>query len=181
VASNDHLSLSPNTVRVIVLEDMAGCVDAHALCHWYVYESSRLFPDVMMITEPGTSDRYSIPAHQPSSCYPQCHADSTWWVYSSFPLCQELFQPPSVGVVIGFVISYRFTCAYDQYWRGRTAWSNVAKNTTTLSRLIWFHVPLRLSPKTQQEPTKPVEPLRGKEEVETVMGEKWIALEMLEG
>lgn len=86
-----------------------------------------------------------------------------------------------LGVVIGFVISYRVICAYDQYLMGRTAWSNVAKNTTTLSRLIWFHVPLRLSPKTQQELAKPVAPLRGKEEVETVMGEKWIALEMLEG
>jgi hypothetical protein len=42
-------------------------------------------------------------------------------------------------------------------------------------------VPLRLSPKTQQELAKTVAPLRGKEEVETVMGEKWIALEMLEG
>ena len=79
------------------------------------------------------------------------------------------------------LISYRVICAYDQYLMGRTAWSNVAKNTITLSRLIWFHVPLRLSPKTQQELAKPVAPLRGKEEVETVMGEKWIALEMLEG
>lgn len=41
---NHRSSLSPNTVWAIVLEDMAGCVDAHALCHWYVYESSRLFP-----------------------------------------------------------------------------------------------------------------------------------------
>ena len=102
-----------------------------------------------------------------------------------FSLCQELLQPPSEGVVIGFVISYRVSCAYDQYWVGRTAWSNVAKNTTTLSRLIWFHVPLRLTPKTQQDPTKPIAPSRSKEEVEveteTVMGEKWIALEMVEG
>jgi ion channel-forming bestrophin family protein len=64
---------------------------------------------------------------------------------------------------------------------GRTAWSNVAKNTITLSRLIWFHVPLRLSPKTQEELAKPVAPMRGKDEVAKVMGEKWIALEMLEG
>jgi hypothetical protein len=42
--SNHHPYLSPNTVWAIVLEDMAGCVDAHALCHWCVYESSRLFP-----------------------------------------------------------------------------------------------------------------------------------------
>ena len=68
--SNHHPYSSPNTVWAIVLEDMAGCVDAHALCHWYVYESSRVFPDVMMITEPGTSDHYSLPAYQSSSCYP---------------------------------------------------------------------------------------------------------------
>jgi len=86
-----------------------------------------------------------------------------------------------LGVVIGFVISYRVICAYDQYLTGRTAWSNVAKHTLTLSRLIWFHVPLRLSPKTQEELAKLVAPLRGKEEVETVMSEKWMALEMLEG
>lgn len=66
---------------------------------------------------------------------------------------------------------------------GRTAWSNVAKNIITLSRLIWFHVPLRLSPKPQQGDSKPVTPLRDNEEseVETIMSEKWIALEMLEG
>lgn len=86
-----------------------------------------------------------------------------------------------LGVVIGFVISYRVICAYDQYWMGRTAWSNVAKSIITLSRLIWFHVPLRLTPKTKQELTKPVAPLRDKEEVETIMAEKWIALEMIEG
>jgi putative membrane protein len=94
---------------------------------------------------------------------------------------QELCQTTSIGVVIGFVISYRVSCAYDQYWMGRAAWSNVAKNTLTLSRLIWFHVPLRLTPKTQQELAKPVAPPRGKEEVETVMGEKWVAVEMIEG
>ena len=100
---------------------------------------------------------------------------------SLFLCVRNSANPPSVGVVIGFVISYRVICGYDQYLMGRTAWSNVAKNTITLSRLIWFHVPLRLSPKTQQELAKPIAPLRGKEEVETVMGEKWIALEMLEG
>jgi len=49
--SNHHLSLSPNTGWAMVLEDMAGCVDAHALCHWYVqymnHLRTRLFPDVV--------------------------------------------------------------------------------------------------------------------------------------
>ena len=64
---------------------------------------------------------------------------------------------------------------------GRTAWSNVVKNIHTLSRLIWFHVPLRLTPKTPQELAQPVAPSRSKEEVETVMREKHRALELLEG
>lgn len=84
----------------------------------------------------------------------------------------------SEGVVIGFVISYRVSCGYDQYWMGRTAWSNVAKNIQTLSRLIWFHVPLRLTPKPPQEA---VAPSPGNKEVEAVMGEKRLALELLEG
>ena len=44
--SKHDWSLFPNTVWAIVLEDMAGCVDVHGLSHWYVYESSRLFPDL---------------------------------------------------------------------------------------------------------------------------------------
>jgi len=48
-------------------------------------------------------------------------------------------------------------------------------------RLIWFHVPLRLTPKTADELAKPVAPSRSKEEVETVMAEKRMALDLLEG
>jgi putative membrane protein len=94
---------------------------------------------------------------------------------------ETVSKSSSEGVVIGFVISYRVSCGYDQYWMGRTAWSNVVKNIQTLSRLIWFHVPLRLTPKTPQELAQPVAPPRSKEEAETVMGEKRVALELLEG
>jgi len=82
-----------------------------------------------------------------------------------------------LGVVIGFVISYRASCGYDQYCMGRTAWSDVVKNVQSLGRLIWFHVPLRLTPKTPQE----LVPSRTKEEVETVMDEKRMAVDLLEG
>ena len=98
------------------------------------------------------------------------------------PLVPETVpKSSSEGVVIGFVISYRVSCGYDQYWMGRTAWSTVVKNIQTLSRLIWFHVPLRLTPKTPQDLAQPIAPSRSKEEVETVMGEKRLALELLEG
>jgi ion channel-forming bestrophin family protein len=81
------------------------------------------------------------------------------------------------GVVIGFVISYRASSGFDQYMAGRTAWSDVVKNIHTIMRLIWFHVPLRLTPKTAGEPVKPP----SKEEIETVMAEKLAALDWLEG
>jgi hypothetical protein len=43
VCGSYHPSPLSNTVWAIVLENMAGCVDAHPLCHWY--GSSRLFLD----------------------------------------------------------------------------------------------------------------------------------------
>jgi len=64
---------------------------------------------------------------------------------------------------------------------GRTAWSDVVKNTQTLMRFIWFHVPLRLTPKTKEELAKPEAPPRSKEEMERVMTEKRAALDLLEG
>ncbi|KAL5510942.1 hypothetical protein ACEPAG_4699 [Sanghuangporus baumii] len=50
-----------------------------------------------------------------------------------------------LGVVIGFVISYRTSSGYDRYWLGRVSWSDIIKNSRTLSRLIWIHVPLRFA------------------------------------
>jgi putative membrane protein len=87
----------------------------------------------------------------------------------------------SKGVVIGFVISYRASNGYEQYLAGRTAWSDVVKNTQGLMRLIWFHVPLRMTPKTADELAKPIARSRSKEEMETVMAEKRMALDLLEG
>ena len=90
-------------------------------------------------------------------------------------------SPSLVGVIIGFVLSYRASCGYDQYMMGRAAWSDVVRHTRTLTRLIWFHVPLRLTPKTAEELSKPVVPPRSKEEMETVMAEKRTALDLSEG
>lgn len=86
----------------------------------------------------------------------------------------------SAGVVIGFVISYRASSAYDLYCVGRTAWSDVVKNTLTLTRLIWFHVPLRLTPKPPDGLVERVS-LPSREEINTVMREKQVALDLLEG
>ncbi|EJC99916.1 uncharacterized protein FOMMEDRAFT_92818 [Fomitiporia mediterranea MF3/22] len=49
-----------------------------------------------------------------------------------------------LGVVIGFVISYRAMSGYDRYWTGRTSWGDIIKTSRTMSRLIWIHVPLKV-------------------------------------
>ncbi|KAJ7327530.1 hypothetical protein DFH08DRAFT_710244, partial [Mycena albidolilacea] len=49
-------------------------------------------------------------------------------------------------VVIGFVVSYHMMSGYDRYWMGRTAGTNVIRNAHTMARLIWYHVPLCLTP-----------------------------------
>ncbi|KAF9524747.1 Bestrophin, RFP-TM, chloride channel-domain-containing protein [Crepidotus variabilis] len=85
-----------------------------------------------------------------------------------------------LGVVIGFVISYRAMSGYDRYLAGRTSWSDVMKNSRTLTRLIWFHVPPRLTPKTPEETTSG-EVNRPVEELNKVMAEKRIALDLVEG
>jgi len=63
-------------------------------------------------------------------------------------------------------------CRYDRYWTGRTAWSEVFRNSRTLSRLIWLHVPpiLKSGPEGFQDQGA----------VRTVMAEKVIALDLVQ-
>ncbi|KAJ7617111.1 UPF0187-domain-containing protein [Roridomyces roridus] len=77
-----------------------------------------------------------------------------------------------MGVVIGFVISYRASSGYDRYWLGRTAWADVIRNVRTTGRLVWYHIPPRLTPG----------PLAGRspQEMGKVMAEKRMALDLLE-
>ncbi|KAJ7088039.1 UPF0187-domain-containing protein [Mycena belliarum] len=83
-----------------------------------------------------------------------------------------------MGVVIGFVISYRAISGYDRYWTGRTAWTDVIRNARTTSRLIWYHVPLRLSPRAADES---IGARRTPAEMLKVMAEKEMALDLIEG
>ncbi|KAK7029857.1 Bestrophin, RFP-TM, chloride channel-domain-containing protein [Favolaschia claudopus] len=83
-----------------------------------------------------------------------------------------------LGVVIGFVISYRAMSGYDRYWMGRAAWSDVMKNSRTIGRLIWYHVPPRLTPKTAEETTSG-QVIRTQQELNKVMAEKRMALDLV--
>ncbi|KAJ6496406.1 UPF0187-domain-containing protein [Mycena sanguinolenta] len=97
-------------------------------------------------------------------------------VYIYF-LTERMVQIPNVmltvmGVVIGFVISYRAMSGYDRYWMGRTAWTDVIRNSRTMGRLIWYHVPPRLTPGAN--------PNRSTQEMAKVMAEKSMALDLIE-
>ncbi|KAJ7466484.1 UPF0187-domain-containing protein [Mycena latifolia] len=83
-----------------------------------------------------------------------------------------------MGVVIGFVISYRAMSGYDRYWMGRTTWADVIRNARTTARLIWYHVPLRLSPRA---PDEAIGARRTPHEMLKVMTEKRLALDLVEG
>ncbi|KAJ7636589.1 Bestrophin, RFP-TM, chloride channel-domain-containing protein [Roridomyces roridus] len=78
-----------------------------------------------------------------------------------------------MGMVIGFVISYRAGSGYDRYWMGRTAWADIIRNARTLSRLIWIHVPPRLTPGTSLPSTLP------QPELVKCMAEKRMALDLI--
>ncbi|KAH7101414.1 Bestrophin, RFP-TM, chloride channel-domain-containing protein [Auriculariales sp. MPI-PUGE-AT-0066] len=76
----------------------------------------------------------------------------------------------SSGVVIGFVLSYRASSGYDRYWMGRGAWGDLLRHCRTLSRLTWYHVPLRSS--LQGEPTD--------EDQRQIMREKRMVIRMIQ-
>jgi len=63
---------------------------------------------------------------------------------------------------------------------GRTSWSDMVRNARGMGRVIWFHVPARLSPLTAEEISLGA-PKRSQEEMLKVMAEKRMALDLIEG
>ncbi|KAG8744420.1 hypothetical protein FRC10_010198 [Ceratobasidium sp. 414] len=55
-----------------------------------------------------------------------------------------------LGTVLGLVISFRTTSAYDRYWEGRKLWSVISLSiqSRNLANLIWIHVPTDRSAKS---------------------------------
>jgi len=64
----------------------------------------------------------------------------------------DLFFDPQLltvlGTVLGLVISFRTTSAYDRYWEGRKLWTGIALSSRNLANLIWIHVPTDRSAKS---------------------------------
>ncbi|KAF8147961.1 Bestrophin, RFP-TM, chloride channel-domain-containing protein [Mycena galopus ATCC 62051] len=100
-------------------------------------------------------------------------------VYSYFATGQ-IVQIPNVMLTvmaaIGFVISYRAMSGHDGYWMGRTAWTDVIRNARIMGRLIWYHVPIRLTPLVPGTPKD----TQSTQEMAKLMAEKYMALDLIE-
>ncbi|KAL0958211.1 hypothetical protein HGRIS_000372 [Hohenbuehelia grisea] len=46
-----------------------------------------------------------------------------------------------LGTVLGLVISFRTSSAYERYQDGRKMWTNITISSRNLAQLIWIHVP----------------------------------------
>lgn len=99
---------------------------------------------------------------------------------TSFELAIPNVMLTVLGVVLGFVISYRALSGYDRYFTGRTAWADIMKTSRIMGRLIWFHVPPCRTPRTEEERQSGTFK-RPKEELAKIMAEKRIALDLIEG
>nr|GAT50495.1 predicted protein [Mycena chlorophos] len=47
-----------------------------------------------------------------------------------------------LGTVLGLVISFRTSSAYERYQEGRKMWTNISIASRNLGQIIWIHVPL---------------------------------------
>ncbi|EUC58702.1 bestrophin protein [Rhizoctonia solani AG-3 Rhs1AP] len=56
-----------------------------------------------------------------------------------------------LGTVIGLVLSFRTTSAYDRYWEGRKLWSTISLSSRNLATVIWIHVPTDRTPKDKDK------------------------------
>ncbi|TCD62726.1 hypothetical protein EIP91_006524 [Steccherinum ochraceum] len=56
-----------------------------------------------------------------------------------------------LGTVLGLVISFRTSTAYERFMEGRKLWTNIAIASRNLAQVIWIHVPFeRVDKKTGQ-------------------------------
>jgi predicted membrane chloride channel (bestrophin family) len=46
-----------------------------------------------------------------------------------------------LGLVLGLVISFRTSSAYERYQEGRKLWTNIIVTSKNLSQMIWIHIP----------------------------------------
>ncbi|KAF8881233.1 Bestrophin, RFP-TM, chloride channel-domain-containing protein [Infundibulicybe gibba] len=56
-----------------------------------------------------------------------------------------------LGTVLGLVISFRTSSAYDKYQEGRRMWTNITTASRNLAQMFWIHVPFEREDKGDQK------------------------------
>ncbi|KAJ7096646.1 Bestrophin, RFP-TM, chloride channel-domain-containing protein [Mycena belliarum] len=58
-----------------------------------------------------------------------------------------------LGTVLGLVISFRTSSAYERYQEGRKMWTNISIASRNIAQIIWIHVPLDRTDKDNKKMT----------------------------
>ncbi|RXW16477.1 hypothetical protein EST38_g9381 [Candolleomyces aberdarensis] len=74
-----------------------------------------------------------------------------------------------LGTVLGLVISFRTSSAYDRYQDGSNMWANIKTATTNFGELIWIHVPLGREDKGLQRKQTNLESIIEKKSILTLL------------
>ncbi|KAF8881232.1 UPF0187-domain-containing protein [Infundibulicybe gibba] len=56
-----------------------------------------------------------------------------------------------LGTVLGLVISFRTSSAYEKYQEGRKMWTNITIASRNLAQMFWIHVPFEREDKGEQK------------------------------
>ncbi|KAK7030986.1 hypothetical protein VNI00_010213 [Paramarasmius palmivorus] len=62
-----------------------------------------------------------------------------------------------LGLVVGLVISFRTSSAYERYQEGARMWNSIAMLSRNIAQMIWIHVPHERSHKEGQRETSVIE------------------------
>jgi putative membrane protein len=63
-----------------------------------------------------------------------------------------------LGLVLGLVISFRTSSAYERYQDGRKMWTNIIVSSKNLAQMIWIHIPVeRTFPEPSTQKMTPLE------------------------
>ncbi|KAJ7243175.1 UPF0187-domain-containing protein [Mycena haematopus] len=58
-----------------------------------------------------------------------------------------------LGTVLGLVISFRTSSAYERYQEGRKMWTNISIASRNIAQIIWIHVPVDRTDKEKNQMT----------------------------
>ena len=156
---------------------MARCVSAHIVCCWWVGQHATR----SVLSHLWFSHCDSVSRDKRQSGYPVGDADSArcrdWFCHRVSRRERVCFVSLTSKHARAVTV---YPNRYDRYWMGRTCWSDLIRNSRTMSRLIWFHVPPRLTSKTPEEMMKG-RTERSEEEMLKVMSEKYMALDLILG